>query len=80
LARWGITSLSKGFYEFSFSNIEDVRRVRSINSWKLEPGYLKLFTWSRDFNPNLRKINQRKFASSFMAYHKNIGVRKSYLL
>ncbi|MCI68001.1 pectin acetylesterase, partial [Trifolium medium] len=47
LARWGITSLGKGFYEFSFSSLEDVRRVRSIASWNLNPGTLKLFAWSK---------------------------------
>jgi hypothetical protein len=55
LSRWGITSLGKGFYEFCFSSLEDVRRVRSVASWSLNPGYLKLFAWSGDFNPNLQK-------------------------
>ncbi|MCH82982.1 hypothetical protein A2U01_0003796 [Trifolium medium] len=55
LARWGITSLGKGYYEFSFSSLEDVRRVRSVASWNLEPGYLKLFAWSGDFNPSLQR-------------------------
>jgi hypothetical protein len=55
LERWGITSLGKGFYEFSFSSLEDVRRVRSVASWNLNPGFLKLFAWSGDFNPNLQK-------------------------
>lgn len=35
----------------SFSSIEDVRSVRSISSWSLNPGFLKLFLWTRDFNP-----------------------------
>ncbi|MCI67187.1 DUF4283 domain protein, partial [Trifolium medium] len=30
-------SLGKGFYEFTFSSLEDVRRVRSIASWNLNP-------------------------------------------
>jgi hypothetical protein len=55
LAPWGITSLGKGFYEISFSSLEDVRRVRSVASWNLEPGFLKLFPWTSDFNPNLQK-------------------------
>lgn len=54
LSRWGITSLGKGFYEFSFSSLEDVRRVRSVASWNLNPGFLKLFSWTGDFNPNLQ--------------------------
>ncbi|CAK8533231.1 unnamed protein product [Lathyrus sativus] len=53
LSKWGIISLRKGFYEFSFSSLEDVRRVRSSPSWNLDPSYLKLFSWTGDFNPNL---------------------------
>ncbi|WJX25343.1 hypothetical protein P8452_14395 [Trifolium repens] len=55
LARWGVASLGKGYYEFCFSSLEDVRRVRSVASWNLDPGSLKLFAWSGDFNPNLQK-------------------------
>jgi hypothetical protein len=50
-ARWGIISLCKGFYEFIFSSLEDVRRVRSTATWNLNPGILKLFAWSKEFNP-----------------------------
>lgn len=53
LSRWGISSLGKGFYELTFTCLEDVKRVRSLPSWNLNPGILKLFTWSKDFNPNL---------------------------
>jgi hypothetical protein len=55
LGKWGLTSLGKGFYEFCFSSLEDVQIVRSIGSWNLNPGFLKLFTWSRDFNPNIQQ-------------------------
>lgn len=50
---WGVTSIGKGFYVFSFSGIEDIRRMRSIGSWNLSPGLLKIFAWSKDFSPNL---------------------------
>ncbi|XP_058784208.1 uncharacterized protein LOC131658979 [Vicia villosa] len=53
--RWGITSLGKGSYELSFSTLGDVRRVRSVASWNLQPGHLKLIAWTRDFNPNMQK-------------------------
>ncbi|AES75351.1 DUF4283 domain protein [Medicago truncatula] len=46
---WGVTSIGKGFYVFSFSGIEDIRRMRSIGSWNLSPGLLKIFAWSKDF-------------------------------
>src|SRR4051812_43341218 len=52
LPKWGITSLGKGFYEFSFANLEDVRRVRSSPAWNLNPGILKLFPWTKDFVPS----------------------------
>jgi hypothetical protein len=55
LGKWGVTSLGKGFYEFSFSSLEDVQSVRSVNSWNLNPGILKLFAWSKDFNPNVQQ-------------------------
>ncbi|GAU48100.1 hypothetical protein TSUD_133200 [Trifolium subterraneum] len=55
IGRWGITSLGKGYYEFTFSSLEDVRRVRSVNSWNINSGFLKLFPWCTDFNPNSLK-------------------------
>jgi hypothetical protein len=55
LGRWGVTSIGKGFYEFFFSSIEDMHRVRSVGSWSLNPGILKLFTWSKDFSPSLQQ-------------------------
>lgn len=49
IGKWGITSTGTDFYEFSFSCLEDVQRVRSINLWSLNPRILKLFTWTKDF-------------------------------
>lgn len=43
IAKWGITSLQKGFHEFTFSSLEDAYIVRSIRSWNLNPSILKLF-------------------------------------
>ncbi|GAU37905.1 hypothetical protein TSUD_163420 [Trifolium subterraneum] len=34
---------------------KDVRRVRSVASWNLNPGMLKLFAWSKDFNPRVQQ-------------------------
>jgi hypothetical protein len=55
LSKWGVSSLGRGFYQFVFSTLEDLRRVRSIASWNLNPSMLKLFAWSKDFNPRLQK-------------------------
>lgn len=54
LGKWGVSSLGKGYYEFCFSSLEDLKRVRFIASWNLNPGILKFFAWSKDFNPNLQ--------------------------
>jgi hypothetical protein len=54
-SKWGIISLGKGYFEFTFSTLEDVRRVRSIPSWNINPGLLKLFAWTKDFNPKSQR-------------------------
>ncbi|XP_058776574.1 uncharacterized protein LOC131650888 [Vicia villosa] len=51
IGKWGITSLGKGFFEFAFSTLEDVQRVRSVSAWNLSHGVLKLFPWTKDFTP-----------------------------
>ncbi|XP_019429990.1 PREDICTED: uncharacterized protein LOC109344585 [Lupinus angustifolius] len=52
-----MVSLGKGFYEFSFSLVDDMRSVCSTSSWNLKPGFLRLFLWTPDFNPNLQKLS-----------------------
>lgn len=52
LGEWGISSLGSGYYELIFTSLEDIKRVRSIASWNLNPGVLKLFAWTRDFSLN----------------------------
>jgi len=54
LRRWGISSLGKGFYELTFSCLEDVKHVKSLSSWNLNLGIMKLFTWTKDFCPSLQ--------------------------
>jgi hypothetical protein len=53
----GVRSLGKGYYEFVFTTLVDVRRIRSIASWNLNLGLLKLFAWSKDFNPMVQQNN-----------------------
>lgn len=52
IGNWGITSLGKCFFGFTFSCLEDVQVVRSTISWNLNPGILKLFPWTKDFVPS----------------------------
>jgi hypothetical protein len=55
IGKWGVTSLGKGYFEFSFSSLEDMQSVRTLGSWNLSPGYLKLFAWTHDFNPSMQQ-------------------------
>lgn len=58
IERSGLTSLVKWYFEFSFSYIEDVKRVKVMTLWNLSSGYLKLFPWSKYFNPiNLKQTS-----------------------
>jgi hypothetical protein len=77
LSKWGIISLGKGYFEFTFSSLEDVRRVRSIPSWNLNPGLLKFFAWSKDFNPKMQhntsaQVWVKIFGLSQEYWHKTI--------
>lgn len=45
-------SIGKGYYGFMFSNAKDARRVRAEGTLNLNQGSLKLFAWTRDFNPS----------------------------
>lgn len=47
--------IGRGYYEFSFSSIGDMRKVLSVGSWNVNLGTLRLFTWTLDFTPNLVK-------------------------
>ena len=37
LGSWKVISLGKGFYEFVFPSLEDMRRVLTVGSWNLNP-------------------------------------------
>ncbi|XP_019460141.1 PREDICTED: uncharacterized protein LOC109359901 [Lupinus angustifolius] len=52
-----MVSLGKGFYEFSFSSLEDMRSVCATGSWNLRSGFLRLFLWTPDFNPSIQKLS-----------------------
>lgn len=60
MGRWGVISFGKWYYEFSFSCIEEVRRVRVVSLWNLSPSYLKPFIGTKDFNPtDLKQISDQ---------------------
>lgn len=55
LGLWGMVSLGKGFFEFSFSSSEELQSVWTVGSWYLKLGVLRLSSWNPDFNPNIQK-------------------------
>lgn len=61
IGQWNLISSRRGFYEFSFSSIEDLRCVQSVGLWNLKPGNLRLFSWTKDFNPNVQQVWVRFF-------------------
>lgn len=51
LQNWSLISLGKGFFEFHFSSIEDMKQVWAIGALNLKPGFLRFFCWTKDFAP-----------------------------
>ncbi|XP_019451901.1 PREDICTED: uncharacterized protein LOC109354000 [Lupinus angustifolius] len=40
IGKWSMVSLGKGFYEFSFTSLEDMSMICAIGSWNLKPRIL----------------------------------------
>ncbi|XP_019434368.1 PREDICTED: uncharacterized protein LOC109341034 [Lupinus angustifolius] len=57
IGAWNMISLGRGFYEFAFASMEDMRTICAVGSWSLKPGFLRLSLWSPDFNPSLQKVS-----------------------
>lgn len=55
LGSWHMIPLGRGYYEFIFSSAEDLRCAWAVGSWNMNPGILRLYQWSPDFNPNKLK-------------------------
>lgn len=72
LNQWAMISLGKGFYEFSFASAEDLRGVWAIGQWNLNPGILRLSSWTPDFNP----YNQKQ--SSAQCWVRIFGLPQEY--
>lgn len=48
-------SLGKGYYEFSFTFVTDLRAVWAMGTINLKPGVLRLFEWTKDFNMHTQR-------------------------
>jgi len=48
--QWKMIPMGRGFFEFRFSNADDIRSVWSNGTWNLNPRLLHLSRWSPIFN------------------------------
>jgi hypothetical protein len=55
IGAWKQISLKKGFCEFQFPSIEDMRKIWAIGTFNLKPGVLRLIKWLADFCPHTQK-------------------------
>jgi len=56
LGKWKEISFGKGFYEFAFSSLEDMRRVLDVVTWNLSLEIFHIFSWTKDFVPASMKL------------------------
>ena len=55
IKNWKISPMGKGFFEFEFSTIEEMRSIWSTGSCNLKFGILRLSQWVPDFCPGAQK-------------------------
>ena len=51
LQNWNLIPLGKSFFELKFHSIEDMQQVWTHGVVNLNPGFLRLNCWTKDFTP-----------------------------
>jgi len=51
VSNWNLIQLGKGFFEFNFSSIEDMKSVWTLGVLNLKLGFLRFYCWTKDFIP-----------------------------
>lgn len=49
LRNWSLIPLGKGFFEFNFNSIEDMKHVWALGVVNLKSGLLRFYCWTKDF-------------------------------
>lgn len=49
LKDWSVLPLGRGFFEFKFGSVEDIRKVWALGVVNMKPGILRFFSWMRAF-------------------------------
>ena len=52
IGEWSMRPLGRGYFEFTFSSDTDLCMVWASGTVNLQPGILRLFEWTKDFNMN----------------------------
>lgn len=79
LKNWSVIPLGKGFFEFKFSSIEDMKKVWALGVVNLKPGSLRFYCWSRDFTLIIRSKHMPKSGLDCFIYLMNIGGGRPFL-
>lgn len=66
LKNWCLIPLGKGFFEFRFGSIEEMRKIWAIGTVNLNPGLLRFFRWSKDFSPQAQAQTHAQIWVRFM--------------
>ncbi|KAF1867169.1 hypothetical protein Lal_00049598 [Lupinus albus] len=66
IGKWTMISLGSGFYEFSFSSIDDMRSVCGMGSWNLRPRVTRVFLWTPNFNPSFHRMGNAQCSVKLM--------------
>lgn len=63
--------LGKGFFEFKFNYVEDMRRIWALGVMNLKPGILRFFCWIKDFTPQ-NQVQSHSNLGAFIAFSTRI--------
>jgi len=52
LKEWNVLPLGRGFFEFHFGSVEDMRKIWALGVVNLKPGILRFSCWTKAFKPH----------------------------
>jgi len=75
-ARWKMVPLGKGYYDFHFELVEDLKKIWAAGTVNLKPGLLRFSQWTKDFNLLAQKQTHVSLWIVWWSYRKSIGGRE----
>jgi hypothetical protein len=74
---WDLTPLGRGFFEFHFNSVEDMRRVWAMGVMNLKPGLMRFYCWTCDFTPQAQAQSHAQIWVRFMHLPKEYWSKKT---